>query len=92
MRRCKKFLPYVRRGSKRDKSESISIAFRMAYFQASGRDYWVMLQRGFPHLVIACGRTRREVENSPLLVAGGRKSFRQWARSIQRYVRWGKKS
>jgi hypothetical protein len=42
MRRCKKFLPYVRRASKRDKSESISIAFRMAYFQESGRDYWVI--------------------------------------------------
>lgn len=55
----------------------------MAYFQTMGVDYFVMLQRGFPHLAIECGRTKREVEESPLVVKFGSMSFRRWARAIQ---------
>lgn len=84
MRRCKKFLPYVRRACPRDRSESLRVAMRMAYFQTMGVEFFVMLQRGFPHLVIECGRTKREVKNSPLVVQFGSMSFRKWARAIQK--------
>ena len=84
MRRCKRYLPYVRRACSRDRSESIRVAFRMAFYQQTGRDFFVMVQRGFPHLVIECGRTKRDVESSPLVVAFGTMTFRRWARCIQK--------
>lgn len=84
MTRNKKFKPYVRRANGRERAYTLRMAIRLAYYVMSGKPYYVMVQRGFPNRAIAVGRSKREVQRGPLLVAIGKLSFCDWASSIQR--------
>jgi hypothetical protein len=86
MKRHKKYLPYVRRATGRERSGSFRVAFRLAFYQEMGKPYYVLVQRGFTNLAIEVGPTRREVQRSPVPVSAGWKSFRQWAKEIQAYA------
>jgi len=81
----------VRKATGREKAETLRIAVRLAYFRIrkrdTGKDYYVMVQRGFPGLAIEVGETRQEVQRKPLKVALKLKTFRQWARSVGRLAR-----
>lgn len=84
MKRHKKFEPYVRRANGRERAYTLRIAVRLAYYLMSGKPYYVMVQRGFPNRAIAVGKSKRDVQRGPLLVAVGRMSFRDWSSAIQR--------
>lgn len=83
MLRHTKYRPYVRRYRPGDKTENFAIAFRMAFYLEQGRPFYVMVQRGFPRLVIEVGASKRDVQRKPVLVKFGRSTFRQWAKRIQ---------
>ena len=84
---CKQTLrPYIRRASGRERSNDLRVAFKLAYHAQLNRPYYVMVQRGYPLLVIAVGRSRREVEQSVMTVRCGIKTFRQWSSDVRRYA------
>lgn len=60
------------------------MAYRLAFYKVLGKPFYVMVQHGFSHLAIECGATKKEVQRMPLPVAVGRRSFRQWAKALQR--------
>lgn len=74
--------PYIRRAHAADKSESIRVAFRMAYLQEMYGDYYVLVQHGFHNFVLAAARTKEELRQSILVVGMGRSTFKQWQREI----------
>ena len=88
MKQHRKFTTYVRRANGKEKAETFRVAFRLAFYESLKRPYFVMVQRGFPDLAIAVGATKREVKQTPILVLFGdrffSRTFRNWARSIQR--------
>lgn len=59
--RSRKFTPYIRRRHRGDHSESFREAIRLESF---GKDCFVMVQRGFPRLVMSVARTRAELMKS----------------------------
>lgn len=79
-----KYKPYVRRANGKEHTSSWRVAFRLAFYQESGRPYYVMVQRGWPNMAIEVGASKREVQQKPLLVAFGRISFRIWAKTIRK--------
>lgn len=84
MKRHRKYLPYVRLANGREKTVSWRMAIRLAAYQIKGKPFYVMVQRGFPNLVIDVARHKRELQRSPVFVAAGRQTFREWAKSIQK--------
>ncbi len=95
MRRRDKFKPYIRRARRADRSESIRVAMQLAYHGGRG---FVLVQRGFPRLVMACASSRIELIET---LVGARteamrqkrdwrrprgKDFRAWAKSFTRYA------
>lgn len=87
--RHKKYRPYVRRANGKERSESMREAFRLTFYEHLGRPFYVMVQRGWPNLVIASGASKRDVQRSPAAVAFGKKSFRTWAKDVQRLAAGG---
>lgn len=83
----KKFRPYVRRANGKEKAETIIEALNLAYYRLSGKPFFVMVQHGFPNLSILSGRTKAEVKGKPLLVALKKRTFREWAKSVQGIAR-----
>lgn len=79
------YKPYVRRANGRERSESLRVAVRLAFYQELGRPFYVMVQRGWPNLAIACGRTKEDVKRQPLLVR--RLGFSGWANRVKRLAR-----
>jgi hypothetical protein len=79
--RCK-YRPYVRRANGREKAQTLRIAMRLAYYQARGKRFYVMVQRGFPNVAIAVGPSKRAVQRCPLTVNIGAETFRGWSRAI----------
>jgi hypothetical protein len=86
MKHHRKYKPYVRLANGRERSKSLREAFRLAFYESVGKPFYVMVQHGFPNNVIGVGASKREVQRQPVVVAFGRKSFRQWASSIQRHA------
>jgi len=82
--KSKKFKPYVRRANGKEMSSSWVIAYRLAFYRMLKKPFYVMVQHGFPNLAMAVGKTKRDVQRSPLPVAVKRKSFRRWANAVQR--------
>lgn len=87
MKYHKKYKPYARRANGSERSESMRIAFRLALYQASGKPFYVLVQRGFPNLAIEVGMSKRDVMSLPCPVAFGRSTFRAWASRIQKHAR-----
>lgn len=84
MKNHRKYAPYIRRATGREKAETIRIAFRLAFYQSLGRPYYVMVQRGFPTLAIEVGASKRDVQSGPALVGAKLMRFSEWASIIQR--------
>jgi hypothetical protein len=84
--RSKLFRPYIRRANGREKSDSISGAMRLAYYQIRGRPFYVLVQHGFPNHAVAVGESRASIENS-LMWLNIRKRygarFRHYAKVVQ---------
>ncbi len=95
MRRRDRFQPYIRRARRDDRSDSIRVAMQLAYYEGRG---FVLVQRGFPRLVMACAPTRIELIET---LVGARteamrqkrdwrkprgKDFRAWVKSFTRYA------
>jgi hypothetical protein len=80
----KRYKPYIRRANGREKAESLRIAFRLAFYQEMGRPFYVMVQRGWPNLAIAVGKSKRELKRTPIGVRLKKMSYRTWSRHIQR--------
>ncbi|MCW1887687.1 hypothetical protein OKA04_23320 [Luteolibacter flavescens] len=60
------------------------MAFRLAFYRELGKPFYVMVQHGFPRLVMEVGPSRREVAMSPMSVARKWNTFRKWSAQIQR--------
>lgn len=88
--RSRKFEPYVRRYKPGDKAVSLRTACRMAFYHVMGRNFFVLLQRGKPRVVLDVAGSRRELEQMQVQVAMGRMTFASWAREIGRQARGGK--
>jgi hypothetical protein len=85
VKRRRYLLPYIRRRSPKDKSESLKVAYRMAYL---GENCVVLVQRGYPHLVMWADRTKRDLLRSIVHVRRpNARSFRQWANRFARHAR-----
>lgn len=89
--KSERFRPYIRRANGREMATTMRMAVRLAFYRTRGRPFYVMVQRGFPSLVLECQGTRRELERSPLPVATGNKSFREWSRSAMGIAQGPKK-
>lgn len=82
MKKRDKFHPYIRRMRPTDRADDLRTAMRLAFY--SGRTTaFVLVQRGFPHSVLAVGKSRRDIQQSILVVMMGRKKFKQWARDVK---------
>lgn len=57
----RRFNPYIRRARAGDRSESLRVAFQLAHYEL---DCYVLVQRGFRHLVMVTGKSRREIIDS----------------------------
>jgi len=81
-------MPYVRVANGRERSDSLRVAVRLAFFAemsaSSGRRYFVMVQRGFPNDAIDVGWSKREIKQGPVLCRLGRMKFSQWARAVRK--------
>lgn len=77
-----KFRPYVRRANGRERPNSLRVAMLLEFYRRKKRPFYVMVQRGFPNLVIECGATRRDLEQSVLPVFAGMMTFRRWSRQM----------
>lgn len=84
MKSHRKYTPYVRKANGRERCEHWRMRIRLSHYQAIGKPFYVMVQRGFPNLIIDIGRNKRELRRGPLMVAVGRMTFRQWAKQVQR--------
>lgn len=82
----KKFRPYIRRMKPSDKADDFRTALRLALYRDVGWSGWVMAQHGFPGRVTAVERDKSDLKRSPLAVYVGAKTFKQWARDVQRYA------
>lgn len=83
--RSKKYRPYIRRANGRETAEGLRGRFRLAFYQAKGKPFFVMVQHGFPNSVMECGATRRAITDSLMGVRKkGKRHFRAWARRIQK--------
>lgn len=85
------YKPYIRLGKFNEKATSMREAMRLAYYRErkreTGREYWVMLQRGVtPPLVLAVGSKKSDLKRSPVQVWVGRKTFNQWANDTKRHA------
>lgn len=84
--RTKKFTPYIRRPNGREKTDSMRVAIRLAFYRLSKRPFVVMVQKGFPNLVVDVAASR-ELQQSICGVAFGKMTFAQWARAFSRAQR-----
>ena len=82
-----KFQPYIRRANGRERAETWRMAFRLAFYRGRKRPFYVMVQRGFPHLAIERGESRQAIKDSILVVHLRDMSFTQWTRRIGRHAR-----
>lgn len=87
MRHQKKYKPYVRRAKSGDYGADVRTAMLLNFRHNVGWSTYVLVQRGFRHRVIACGKSRLEVMQSPLFVRSGRMTFKQWSKSVQKICR-----
>lgn len=94
----RKFTPYIRRNHAGDRSESLRVALRIAYFEGAGKPFYVLVQHGVRGLVIAVAADRRELRNTlvgPRLIAARRgnwklpeaRDLRTWAAEVGRRAR-----
>jgi len=84
MKRRHRYKPYVRRANGRERTESFRMAIRLAFYRELRRPFFVMVQRGWPNLVMECGPTSAEVKQAPLTTAFF--GFDGWANRIKRYA------
>ena len=82
----KRYRPYVRRMKPGDKADDFRTAICLEFYREIKRKAWVLAQHGFPGRVIGVDSSKRALMQSPLVVAVGRKTFKQWARDTQRYA------
>lgn len=78
-----KFKPYVRRMNGKEKAMDFRTACRLAFYQDEPKAY-VLVQRGFPNRVLAVEATKKNVENSIMVVGFGKHTFNSWANLIKR--------
>ena len=88
--RYRKGKPYIRRAHRKDKSESMRVAFRMAFLQITYGNYYVLVQHGFRNQVVHAERTKEDLVNSLGAVKVGRMTFKQWQRDFHRACGLGK--
>jgi hypothetical protein len=82
-----RYKPYIRRANGKERSESLREAYRLAYFSITrGKNFFVMVQRGFPNLVIASGLSRVAIKRG-LLAYEKSVDFDRWANIIKRRAR-----
>jgi len=80
--KTKKFRPYIRRANGREQATTLKMACRLAFYQMRGRKFYVMVQHGFPNLVLEVGATKRAIMQSfPMLHWF---TFREFAKQLQR--------
>lgn len=84
--KSRKFRPYIRRARGDEHTNNWRIAIRLGYYRLRGKPFFVMVQHGFPRLVMEVMGTKRELKQSPFPVARGRKTFRRWSKDIQRHA------
>lgn len=82
----KKYRPYIRRLKPSDKADDFRTDMCLALHRVTGWSGWVIAQHGFPGRVIAVERFKKDLVRTPLPVYFGDKTFKQWARGVQRYA------
>jgi len=82
----KKYRPYVRRMKAADKADDFRTTIQLAFHRMIKKPSWVLAQHGFPGRVMAVEFSKRDLMRSPLPVAVGAKTFKQWARETQVYA------
>jgi hypothetical protein len=80
MRKRNRFKPYIRKINGKEMPTSMRDAIRLCVFtELSG---YVMVQRGRPNVVVAVGRTKRDIKRSILAISLGGMSFKQWSSKV----------
>lgn len=83
-----KFKPYIRRMRGDEKATSLLVAYRLAFYQECHKgSAYVLVQRGFPRLVLDVAGSKEELRGKILVVASGRKTFKQWCRDVGHHAR-----
>lgn len=77
----RKFKPYIRRLSSKDKTESMVMAYRIAYYNVMNKPAFVLVQHGFRNQVIEIDDTKERLKNRLLL--GG--PFKHWQKRIKKF-------
>lgn len=80
----RKYKPYIRRASPKDKPLDFRVGCRMALFEERGKQYYVMVQHGIKNLVIKCGPSKGKVKGN--LFLGG--TFRKWQIGVKKIARY----
>lgn len=84
MRSKAKYQPYIRLANGRERASSHIVALRLAYRRLLNKPFYVMVQRGFPNLVVAVDTSRSAVKNTILYVYSKRATFKEWSRDIRK--------
>lgn len=65
MKARNKYIPYIRKVQPRDRAADFRTSMRIAVFEThKGYDYYVVVQRGVPNLVIIAGLSKRDIKDS----------------------------
>jgi hypothetical protein len=86
MRKRDRYLPYIRRANGNEGSGSILVSLDITLYRLTGRPFFVMVQRGYPNIAIAVGKTRRDLQRRLVSVRSGRITFKQWARGMRKWA------
>lgn len=82
-----RYKPYIRRANGKERCEDFKEVCRVAYFSITrGKNFFVMVQRGFPNDVISSGISREEIKRK-LLAYEKSRDFDRWANLIKRRAR-----
>lgn len=83
MRRHKYLRPYVRRANGTERASGLRMGIRLAFYQLRGRPFYVLIQHGSRE-VMDVGSSKAVLKQSPVPVRVKKKSFRKWAKDVQR--------
>lgn len=76
-----RYKPYIRRANGREKAESLRDAINLTYHRMLKKPFYVLVQRGWPNLVIGCGENKAEIKRRPL--AANWYGFNNWTQILK---------
>lgn len=76
-----RFKPYIRRANGSEKAETLRVAIQLEYQRMRKKPFYVVVQRGWPNLVILVGENKAEIKRRPLSAVWY--GFNNWAQLLK---------